>query len=847
MSVPANQLISLNGTWQLKDYEPGEGVRGRVFAAEYSTQEWLPAQVPGEVHTSLLAAGLIPEPYYDTNVEQVQWVERREWWYRLNFAVSLAPAEARSRDLLTFEGLDTYATVYLNGSEVGSHQNMFRPAVFDVTGRLNYGQTNHLAVRLDPPYLYLEGKSIPGQWGDYNANQRVFVRKTQAHFSWDWAPRLVNLGLWQEVRLERFETARLLFPHLQTLEATAQQARARLDAEVETWGDQADNLLLQASLSREGVEKARLEVPVTGGQAGGDFRVEHPALWWPNGLGDPALYDLEVTLWQGQTLLDTFTDRVGFRTLALDRSPDPAEPGTEFFTFVVNGVPIFAKGANWIPADLLNGRIDRPRYEDLLQLLVEAHGNMLRVWGGGQYEPDTFYRLADELGILIWQDFMFACGLYPDFDRAFVEEVRLEAEYQVRRLRNRPCLALWVGNNENDWVEDATRWQEPGHDFPGKQLYHQLLPEITTRLDPNRPYWPSSPYGGNDHNGEQAGDAHNWSVWHGNTAPRRFGEEPRRNWTPAGVSYRHYGEDLSRFASEFGIHALPVLETLRRNIPKSQLYFGSPGLLFRNKDNPKNKGNMLMEAHTGLPGNLAEYIDFSMITQAEGLKFGIEHFRRRMPHCSGTLVWQWNDCWPGLTWALLDYYTFPKAGYFYVKRAFAPVLASFKEEPGGGLSLWLTNDTLQPVSETLTWTQATFDGHILRQETLTAKVEPNSSQPVTTLSAELLGRGDRRSEFLWVSSSSGQIGANRCFFTEIKDLIRERPPVKVEWEQDGTAWFAHLSSPGLAYFVHLFLPQEETRYSDNWIDLFPGEIRTIRLWQLDGRLFDPNRVEIGWQ
>jgi beta-mannosidase len=846
MTSPVNQVISLNGTWQIQDFEPGKGLEAGAFAPGYPSEDWLPAQVPGEVHTSLLAAGLIPDPFYATNVEQVQWVERREWWYRLSFTPALARPAAQARDLLTFEGLDTFATIYLNGQELGSHRNMFRPGVFDVTGCLKYGEPNCLAVRLDPPYLYVEGKSIPDQWGDYNANQRVFARKTQSHFSWDWAPRLVNLGLWQPVKLERFQTARLHFPYLQTLEATPREALLRLVAGVENWGARPGDLLVKATL-RRGDAAVTLDAPVLEGQASGSLTVENPALWWPNGFGEPTLYELEVTLWQGQTLLDTFSDRVGLRTLSLDRSPDPAEPGTEFFTFVVNGVPIFAKGANWIPADLLNGRITPGRYEELFRLLVEAHGNMLRVWGGGQYEPDAFYRLADEMGILIWQDFMFACGLYPDFDPAFVEEVRQEAEYQVRRLRNRPCLALWVGNNENDWVEDSTRWQEPGHDFPGKYLYHQLLPEITARLDPSRPYWPSSPYGGNDHNGEQAGDAHNWSVWHGNVAPRRFGEEPARDWSPQGVSYRHYGQDLSRFASEFGIHALPVLETLRRNVPETELYFGSPGLLFRNKDNPKDKGNMLMQAHTGLPGDLAEYIDFSMITQAEGLKFGIEHFRRRMFHCSGTLVWQWNDCWPGLTWAVLDYYTFPKAGYFYVKRAFAPVLASFRDEPGGGVSLWLTNDTLAPVSETLTWTQATFAGATLQQATIQAEIGPNSSRQVALISPDQPGPGDRRQEFLWVSGSRPGTASNRHFFAEIKDLVRERPALQVEWEQDGTSWLAHLSSPGYAYFVHLFLPQEGTRYSDNWFDLFPGETRTIRVWRLDGQPVEPGKIEIGWR
>jgi len=304
---------------------------------------------------------------------------------------------------------------------------------------------------------------------------------------------------------------------------------------------------------------------------------------------------------------------------------------------------------------------------------------------------------------------------------------------------------------------------------------------------------------------------------------------------------------MTRFASEFGIHALPVLETVRRNVPESELYFGSPGLLFRNKDNPKDKGNMLMQAHTGLPRDLAEYIDFSMITQAEGLKYGIEHFRRRKPHCSGTLVWQWNDCWPGLTWAVLDYYAFPKAGYFFVKRAYEPVLASFKEEPDGSVSLWLTNDTLAPVSETLTWTHATFSGEVLHRGTVQAQVKANSSQEVATIPADLLGQGHHRDEFLWVSGSNPAL-SNRHFFVEIKDLERDKPGVKVEWEQDSMGgWLAHLSSPQFAYFVHLFLPDENIRYSDNWFDLFPGETKTIRLWRIDSQPFDPEQVETGWR
>ncbi|HEX2914510.1 MAG TPA: glycoside hydrolase family 2 protein [Chloroflexia bacterium] len=847
MNSKASKHLSLKGEWRLKDFEPGGGEETGVYSPEYKEQagEWIPAAVPGDVHTSLLAAGRIPEPFYHTNVEEVQWVEEREWWYRTTFSVPFNLQEPGGRDFLVFDGLDTYATLYLNGSYLGQHQNMFREARFDVTGKLKPDQPNLLAVRFDPVSLHLTQPEIPGQWGDYNARERVYARKTQSHFSWDWAPRLVNVGIWQEVRLEHFSKARLLSPYFRTLGLDKDRAILSLSSEVERWENSGD-LSMQVSLRLNEKELVNQESGLNGPEARLVFELANPELWWPQGYGKQPLYDLTVTLKDGGKILDVFEDRVGVCQVTLDRSQDSEEPGCEFFTFVVNGTPIFAKGANWIPADSLNGRVDRERYAELLKLLVEANGNMLRVWGGGQYERDDFYKLADELGILIWHDFMFACGLYPDFEPGFVAEVRSEVEYQVRRLRNHPCLALWVGNNEVDWAEDKERWDQPGHDFAGKRLYHELISEIVERLDPAHVYWPSSPYGGNDHNGEQAGDRHNWYVWHGGIEPRRFGELPERNWSPEGVSYRHYGEDQARFISEFGIHALPVLETIQRNVPESECYFGSPGLLFRNKDNPKDKGNMLMQAHTGLPGSLEQYIDFSMITQAEGLKYGIEHYRRRKFHCSGTLIWQWNDCWPGLSWSVLDYYAFPKAGYFYLKRAYAPVLASFKEETDGAVTLWLTNDTLKPYTDTLTWQLLTFDGNILAGETVPAAVERNSSKPVAHLPAGLLAGVNRRQTLLRVQSSSGGLPENRLFLAEFKDLERTKPAVTISWEESGSGLLAHLSSSAFAYFTWLAVPLEGTRYSDNWVDLYPGESRTIKIWHPEGKVIRPEMVRTGW-
>src|SRR5437879_1508174 len=347
---------------------------------------------------------------------------------------------------------------------------------------------------------------------------------------------------------------------------------------------------------------------------------------------------------------------------------------------------------------------------------------------------------------------MFACAMYPEDNPHFITDVEAESRYQVRRLRSHPSLALWCGNNENQWLHDTRYWDRAEPPPYGALYYDTILPAAVADLDGRTPYWPGSPFGGNDHNSREEGNVHNWEVWHGNF-PRRFGERPRREPTPENVSFLRYAEDMGRFVSEFGMHAAPVRETLRRAIPEDQLYHHSPSMDWHNKDNPKNKGDDLMLSTTGLPSNLDQYITFSQIAQAEGLKFGVEHFRRRKPHCSGTLVWQLDDCWPVLSWSILDYNGFGKAGYYYLRRAYAPVLASFKALPGGELELWLTNDTLADVRDTASVRVGTFDGRVVSQDSQDIHVPAGASCAVRRWSSgELQGGPDR---YVLVASDAG--------------------------------------------------------------------------------------------
>ncbi len=832
--------------WKLKDYAPGDGLASEAFKERFDEAGWLDVAVPGDVHTALISSGRIDDPYYDRNEEGCSWIEDREWWYRTSFEGPEEPLGPDERLRLIFRGLDTFATVWLNGEELGKHQNMFREAAFEVGESVRPGQ-NTLAVLFDRPLDHV-GVEHTDQWG--RNPERVFMRKAQFGFGWDWGPRLPTVGIWRPVELRRERRAKIEGVHFYTLDIdpTGERAAVAVRIEAEQFASDAP---LEAAITLglpDAGPATRSSLVLEGegpNRAGTAYvTVESPRLWWTHDLGEPVLYDLSVDLLQEGDVLDHRVSRVGIRTLELDQSPDPEEPGTRYFRFVLNGVPIFARGADWIPPDSFVGVITRGRYQKLISAARGANMNMLRVWGGGIYEHDVFYDFCNSAGLLVWQDFMFACAVYPEEPPSFVAEVEAEARYQIRRLRSHPCLALWCGNNENQWIHDRTFWDRQDTTVPGALYYHEVLPRVVAELDGRTPYWPGSPFGGDDHNDRRQGNVHNWEVWHGNV-PRRFGEEARRDPTPENVSYLRYGEDTGRFISEFGMHAAPVRETLRRAIPEDQLYHHSPSMDHHNKDDPKNKGDNLMLTVTGLPEDLDEYIDFSMISQAEGLKFALEHFRRRKPHCSGTLFWQLNDCWPVLSWSVIDYNGFGKAGYYYARRAYTPLLASFKPASDGSVELWLTNDTLSGVRDNATVRLASFEGETIWEENIRVRVPANASHPVAHWPADRVkGAPDR---YLTAHSGEDRFPKNRHFFAAIKDLRRTPLEPNVSIIPTGEHELrVRLKAPVYAYFVHLEVPDEATGFSDNYFDLEPGEERTIIVTN-NARALSAENVKVGWR
>lgn len=797
--------------------------------ADLAGADWIPAVVPGGVHESLLKAGRIEHPYIDRNEESIRWIEDRDWWYRAGFAVDDA-----ERIRLIFHGLDTVADVWLNGAHLGHHENMFRPAEFDITHAV--AGDNELLVRFRPPLAGLVappsavelGQRLGAVLGDGVGLPEALPLATlrrKATFSWGWdfGPRVPSIGIWRPVELVREAGAAITGHHIRTDAIDGSAADLTVSVDVDVFGKDVGALSAVVTLvgPAGGTHSVRVPIEVTHGSAA--LRVERAELWWTHDLGTPALYRVTIDLEtdDGRTL-DRRTDRVGLRTIALDQSADPE--GGRLFRFVLNGVPTFARGANWIPADMLVGSVDEARYRELIGLARDANMTMLRIWGGGVYEHDAFYAVTDELGILVWQDFMFACVDYPGEDPALQREVTLEAGYQVRRLRNRASIALWCGNNEVQLVHGFA-YQGYGPGNWGWDFFHRILPEAVSAFDGTVPYWPGSPWGEDESegwmaaNGVRDGDRHAWEVWHGFDFGAGGGpyDEPGQ-----ARHHRRYANDRGKFISEFGIHASPELSTLERWIPPTSLEIHSESFDAHNKDHPKNKGDAVLAIVTGLPTTMEQYVDYTMAAQAEGLKFGVEHYRRRQPHCGGTLVWQLNDVWPGFSWSVIDYDAVPKASYYALKRAFAPVVATFAET-AAGLELWVSNSSASPVSTTavVALPDRTFE--------VPVSVDAGGSRCVWARSERL-----RAGEWAWVSGDA--FPTNRMFGGEVRDLRSSDPQWTVE--VSGTTATVTLTAAGVVYQARVTAGVPGVRYSDNYVDLKPGDRTTITLTGLPAG-YDP--------
>lgn len=791
--------LRLDGGWTFR--EAGKGA-------------WLAASVPGAVHTDLLAAGLVGDPFYRDNEHGLQWVGRTDWEYRTTFD---APASllGRRHVELVFEGLDTYADVFVNERRVLSADNMFRTWRVDAKAALRAGANTLRVLFRSPikevlPRMKALGYELPAS-NDQGEKTSPHTRKAPYHYGWDWGPRFVTSGVWRPVTLEAWDAARLSDLHVVQNQLGKDSARLTAEVEVVSAGD-SDAVLVVEDPS-DGRVSARQAVSLSAGtnRLALKLTVPKPRLWWPAGMGSQKLYTLRARLFAaggGDRPSDELSARVGLRTIELRRQPDAAGRS---FTFVVNGVPVFGKGANWVPADSFPARVTRERYRRLLESARDANMNMLRVWGGGYYEADDFYELCDELGLLVWQDFMFACSMYPG-DERFLESVRAEATDNVRRLRNHPSVALWCGNNEVETAWHHWGWKR---NLPAKlwddykKLFHGVLPEVVAEHDPSRAYWPSSPSSNleEDADSQRTGDVHYWEVWH---ASKPFAE---------------YERQRPRFMSEYGFQSFPSIETVDAYTVPADHDIQSPVMLAHQKH---PRGNQLIREYMlreyPEPKDFESFLYASQVLQAEGIKVGAEHLRRIMPHNMGSLYWQLNDCWPVASWSSVDYFGRWKALQFYARRFYNPLLVSPHAE-GDRLDVHVVSDRAEPTHARLVVTLLDFDGHALTGESKDLTVAPLRGDSYLSLPlSKLLEGRDAAAVFLLAELQVGGrvVSANTHFFRPFKELRLAAPRINTSVAATRRGFRLTLTTDRLARAVYLSAPGSEGSFTDNFIDLIPG-------------------------
>ncbi|WP_340557082.1 glycoside hydrolase family 2 protein [Streptomyces sp. GSL17-111] len=680
----------------------------------------LPARVPGCVHTDLLAADVIPDPYLGRNEDEVAWVGRQAWTYERE----LAPVGGHERTDLVFEGLDTAARISLDDRVLGSTRNMHRAHRFDVTGL-----SGVLEVRFASAYDEAAAvRAATGERPNVYPEPSQYLRKMACNFGWDWGPTLVTAGIWRPARLEHWSTARIAAVRpLVTVEDGTGRVELRIEVE-RTAPGRGRPLTARAT-----VGGASAEVTFEGREAVVRLEVAQARLWWPRGYGEQHLYALDVTLSDASGPLDTWRRRVGFRTVELDRSADAHGTG---FTLVVNGERIFARGVNWIPDDAFPARVTPERYRRRLAQAADANVDLVRVWGGGIYEDTAFYDACDELGLLVWQDFLFACAAYPE-EQPLRGEIDAEARENVVRLMPHPSLVLWNGNNENLWGFRDWGWEpELDGDSWGEGYYLGLLPRVVAELDPTRPYTAGSPWSGSwDHhpNDPAHGTHHSWEVWNR-------------------LDYAEYRADVPRFVAEFGWQAPPTMATLRRALPGEELAPDSPGMLHHQKAEDGNgKLDRGVARHFRLPeGDVDRWHYLTQVVQARAVAAGIEHWRSHWPVCAGAIVWQLNDCWPVSSWAAIDGDGRAKPLLHELRRVYADRLLTVQPGPDG-LELAVINQAAGEWRAEVTMRRTAVDGTTLAAATLPVTVGPRTVERVP-VRPELLPAAKSAKEFLVVDA-----------------------------------------------------------------------------------------------
>jgi len=773
------------------------------------------AAVPGCVHTDLLAAGLIPDPFLDDNESALAWIGLVDWTYATTFGWT---ADSADRTDLVFEGLDTVTTIVLNGREIGSTANQHRSYRFDVRGALIEGD-NELVVRFRSPVKYANEQSVA-----LGVRQRPYplpydaIRKAACSFGWDWGIATYTSGIVKPVGLESWSVARLARASVVATPSGA-GGTITVDVELERAADAAsDRLVVHVGVNGPGLGEDAVPsafVEVDGDRA--QVRLELPSAerWWPAGYGEQPLYVVDVRLYgDAPGPLDATHRVVGFRDVRWDTTPD--EAGTPF-TLVVNDQPVFVKGANWIPDDALTVRVTRERLRRRFTQALEANLNLIRVWGGGLYESDDFYELADELGLLVWQDFPFACAAYAEED-PLRSEVEAEARENIVRLGHHASLVLLTGNNENLWGYEDWGWKLrlDGKTW-GAHYYYELLPALVAELAPHVPYAPGSPFSpgagwngevqtGPHPNDEQHGSMHLWEQWN------------RLDW-------HTYRDHRPRFVAEFGWQGPPAWSTLVRSVSDAPLTPESPGMIVHQKameGNTKLTNGLI--PHFRMPEAMEDWHWAMQLNQALAVRTALEHFRSWSPHTQGAIVWQLNDCWPVTSWAAIDGDERPKPLYYGLKNAFAPRLATIQPRDGG-LAAVLVNDTAQTWQGEFVARRLTFDGGERERFVTAVSLAPRETLGIV-LPAGVATPGDAASELVAAGVDDVR---GFWFFAEPRDSALGAAEVELRTEPATDGTLVTLTATTLVRDLTLLVDKVDPGAvaSDALVTLLPGESTTL--------------------
>lgn len=804
--VSTRKQIDLNTGWEFYYEETGK---------------WYPATVPGSIHTDLYSNNLIANPFYGTNADSLEWISEQDWKYRKSFDIS---AEFINRNLeLVFDGIDTHAEVLLNGANLGQTENMFRQWVFVINDSVRKKINNLLEVTFHPSSKYNAEKEKNGAYSipDNHGN----TRKAPYQYGWDWAPKLETCGIYKSVYINSWEKLRIKSVKIEQklLSDTAAVLIAHIEVESENFYN--GNVIIYSPDNRFDTLKTKFEINEGCSYYPVEFKIKNPDLWWCNGLGDPNMYDIRVQV-STKFRVEERNIKIGLRDI--DLISDTDKHGQSFY-FKINGTPVFARGANWVPAEYFSGSNSTQNYKDLLELAADANFNMLRVWGGGIYENDDFYSLCDSLGIMVWQDFMFSCAMYP-LDQNMKDNISKEVTYQVKRLYNHPSIVMYCGNNEisNGWFDWG--WQKQFNISPQDSamiwkdyddLFHRIIPKAVFAEDASRKYIPSSPFYGWGHQESLThGDSHYWGVW--------WGME----------EFDMYFEKTGRFMSEYGFQALPSIESLEKFIPSDSLYKYSASLKSHQKHPFGFKAiNEYMLLDFPTPQNFTDYVYLSQLLQAEGMQTAFDAHLSSMPYSMGSLFWQYNDCWPAISWSAVDYYHQPKALLYYAKRAFAEIsIAAFDKD--GKLNIYAVNHRNSTINAKTIIRYCDYSGNTLFADSTVSILNMLSSTEIIIdgLVNSKFKSDSCYAEIILTDFNQGDLLCKRTLLIN-KGIVLNLPEPNLHYnvKKQRDYWEIELRSQVFVKGVQISA-NAKGRFSDNWLDLIPNETVIVKF-------YSQNRIE----